>query len=636
MPVPSPKHSTAIGTVSWRGLLAVALGAAMLLGVGPARAGQGRAAASAAVRQAQADFDSGRPGAAIGVLKPWLLTHPEDAGARVLLGTAEEATDDFESAETEFQLALKLEPRNSQALAALGALYDHSHHPEKAEPLLAQAVKISPSSPKARLAWAAVLTELHRYPEAAGALRAAHAPQATNEKIAYLRLKASVALGTGGADEAARDMESALALAPGNSNLRLATGIAELQARHWNSAASLLASLFRATQNPRVGLYLLEGQINAHGDYSSTLEELRKVRFPPGETGQATQEAAFHAALGRVLSNAGLEAEAVKDFEAAVRDAPGSPELYLDLASAQLQAGLLDAALASAQHAQALQDTAAAESLLGDIQEKRGRSLEAVHRYQKAVSLDPESERYWMALGIELLRHETYKPALSVFEQAATRFPSSLRIHVALGITQYFLEHYHEAIHALMAASRIKPNSPLAFDFLAEIQLQQQVTPEPDAVHAVCQYAGAHPRRGDAMAYCGALLARAGHDRGDAAPPPAALWQLRAAARLAPQNATARCELGKTLEWAKQWREAQAQMQACVRLEPGSAEGHYRLAEIYRRLGEVGLAQQQMKLHDEAVKQMVASNAQHDATLRKFLYTIGGTTPRQASAHQQQ
>lgn len=597
-------------------LLTVVTGA-ILSGAGNAR-GTRSPSRSALLAQARSDLESGNSSQAAGLLRAWLAAHSTDADAQILLGKADEAAGEFAGAESEFKSALKSEPSNLDALISLASLYDHQRRPSLAEPLLARAVKVVPRSNSARLAWATVLAELHLYPEAASALNGVPAPGAAEQRIEFLRLKAAIASGNGQPDEAAREMEFALRLAPESGSVRLAAGITELQASHWSRAAELLRPVYEATRNAGVGLELLKAEINGHADFASTLQALRTgslAAAPPAETAQ------LRSAIGHVLLNAGLYAEAQKDFEAAVTAAPSDPAAYSELAEAQLGAGQTDAAFHSASRAAQLGDSAASERLLGDIQERRGRSLDAVHAYQKAVAMEPANEQYWLALGTELLRHETYPPALAVFKKAAEKFPHSLRIRMAMGMTQYFLERYPQAIQTLVAASRLRPESSAPIEFLGQIQLQQQVTPQPEATRAICGFADVHPKSGAATAYCGALLARAGHDQGAARPPAEALRRLRLAARNHPSEGVARCELGKALEWAGQWNEARAEMQACVRIEPQSAEGYYLLAEIDRHLGDVRGAQQALRLHDAAVHEMVSSNARHDATLQKFLYS---------------
>jgi len=242
------------------------------------------------------------------------------------------------------------------------------------------------------------------------------------------------------------------------------------------------------------------------------------------------------------------------------------------------------------------------------------------------MALAPDEESYRLALGLEFLQHGTFEPALAVFQQGVELFPKSTRMRVAGGLTQYFLEHYAEAAKSLIEASRMDPESALAASYLAEVELQQPVSPEVAAVDNVCRYADRHPSRGQASAYCGALQLRVEHDRGDAGPSPGVLERLRLAARQAPDDATARCSLGQALEWSREWRPAKTEMEACLRLDPDSIEGHYRMAEIARHLGDTERAQEETKRHDEAQQRLVKANAERDRTLQKFLYTMSGAS----------
>lgn len=494
---------------------------------------------------------------------------------------------------------------------------------EEAETLLARAAKLDPSSETTRLEWASVLGRLHRYNDAESALAGVTPPTPLSQRIAYYRLKASIDLGTGKAKPAARDMEQALKLAPDDQNLRLATGMAENEARDWTGAILHLEPVFAATHNPVAGLALLQAELAAHRDYASTLRELRSIDLP------ADQKLPFEVQLGEMLSQSGIEAQAVREFEEATQAAPDHADLYFDLALAQFRAGQLDPALENAQKARSLGHSASVESLMGDIQEARGDSLAAVHSYQAAVALDPNQESYRLALGLELLRHGTFEPALTVFQQAAGIFPKSGRVRMAVGLTYYFLEQYPEALQALLEAAQLDPTSELAPEYLGEIQLQQPVTPLPAAIDLVCRYADQHPDRAGILAYCGALQLRVEHDHGDAGPSANVMERLRLAARRAPSNATARCSLGQALEWSRQWQPAETEMEECLRLNPDSVEGHYRLADIARHLGQTQLAEKEVQLHEQAQQHLVESNALRDQTLQKFLYTMSGSNPKE-------
>jgi tetratricopeptide (TPR) repeat protein len=584
--------------------------------------GQQSVTENAALAQAHEALRRGDWESAIRLLSDWLQKHPQDVAARLNLALAYQSSGDVGRAEITFQSVLKDDPRNVDALTDLGSIFEQQGRLEEAEPLLARAVKLQPASAATHLEWASVLARLHRYGEAAAALAGVPTPAPRLQRIAYERLKASVDLGMGDAKAAAHEMERALELAPGDKNLQLATGMAECEAGAWTAAIAHLAPAFAGNHDPSSGLALLQAELATHADHTSTLKELASLDLPPAE------RLSFQVRLGETLSHAALHAEAVQAFQKAIENGPERADLYFDLALAQFEAGQMDAALGSAQHSRTLGDSANLESLIGDIEEAQGDSLDAVHSYQAAVALAPDQEQYRLVLGLELLRHGTFEAALTVFQQTVNLFPKSTRARVAVGLTYYFLEQYPEAVKVLLEASQMSPKSELAFDYLGEIQLQQPGTPDPAAVREICLYADSHPDGAEGLAYCGALELRIEHDRGGAAPSSGTLERLQRAARLIPDNATARCGLGQALEWSQQWREAETQMQACIRLRPDSVEAHYRMANIARHLGETERAQEEMRLHDEAQQRMVEANAMRDRTLQKFLYTMAGSSSK--------
>ena len=576
----------------------------------------------AVLAQAHEALRRGQWEGAVRLLSDWVQKHPHDVAARLDLALAYQSSGDMGHAETVFQAVVQDVPRNLDALQGLGLLLERQGRLEEAEPLLARAAKLHGASAATRLGWAAVLARLHRYREASVALAGVSAPTPQRQRIAYERLKASVDSGMGDTKAAARDMERALELEPGDGNLQLATGMAECEAGAWTAAITHLAPSFTATHDPAAGLALLQAELALHADHTSTLKELASLDLPPRES------ASFQVRLGETLSHGGFHAEAAQVFQRAIETGAEYADLYFDLALAQFEAGQMDAALGSAEHAKTLGDSANLESLLGDIQEARSDSLDAVHSYQAAVALAPDQEQFRLALGLELLRHGTFEAALAVFEQTVNVFPKSTRARIAAGLTYYFLERYPEAVKGLLEASRTDPESELAIEYLGEIELQQPGSPEAAAIREICRYADRYPEGAEALAYCGALELRVERDRGLATPSAGTLERLRRAARLMPANATAHCSLGQALEWSQQWRAAETQMQACIRLEPDSVEAHYRMANIARHLGETERAQEEIRLHDEAQQRMVEANAQRDRTLQKFLYTVTGSSSK--------
>jgi Tfp pilus assembly protein PilF len=177
---------------------------------------------SGPLAEARSSLSRGDAEDAIQVLSSYLQARPEDSAARILLGQAYSIAGQNDRAEEEFQTVLQSAPDDSTALAALGEIYERGGQLEKAEPMLAHAAKVSHGAPQIRMEWGVVLARLHNYKEAQSALAGLSPPSGSEQRIAFFRLKASVALGLGNPADAAAEMEKALALNPADPRLVMA------------------------------------------------------------------------------------------------------------------------------------------------------------------------------------------------------------------------------------------------------------------------------------------------------------------------------------------------------------------------------------------------------------------------------
>jgi tetratricopeptide (TPR) repeat protein len=431
------------------------------------------------------------------------------------------------------------------------------------------------------------LARAHRYAEAATAIRGVPTPEDRQQRIVFFRLRASIESGLGHSAAAATDMEAAAKLAPENVDLQVAANLARLEVQ-------------------------LESRVNP----TSTLQTLRGFTLPSDRLLEVRSRSA------EMLSRANLYGEAAKDFEEASRLAPGRADILFNLALARYRNGEWDASLASAEQAKALEDSGSLESLLGDLHEKRGDALAAVHSYQAAVTLEPNVEEHRLALGRELLKHQTFDAAIVVLEQAAELFPQSIRIKILLGLSYYLVDRSADSIRAMLGAAKLDPKDELAAHYLGEITLQDPAAPDPAAVAQICAFADAHPSSKSASALCGGVLLRVSEESGDVSGKPEILRRLQQAVRIAPNEPVARCQLGKAFEWLQQWQEARAQLEKCVRLEPDSPEGHYRLARVYRRLGLSSLANEQTTLQQQAAQRQSEESTRRTNTVTRFLVLL--------------
>ena len=307
-----------------------------------------RPPSSGPLAEAQSSLAHGNAEEAIQILSGYLQTRPKDYGARILLGQAYAIAGQNDRAEEEFKTVLQNAPENYVALAALGEIYEQAGQPEKAESMLAHAAKASQGTPQIRIEWAVVLARLHKYKEAQTALAGLSPPGDPEERIAFHRLKASVALGLGNASAAASEMEKALVLRPTDSGLTMATAVAELKVEHWQRTASLAEPVFSRTRDPQAGLVLLEAQLGMHGDFHQTLELLRSTQL------SSADKLSFRQRLAELLISHGEYSESIEELKGAAELDPHRADLQFNLALAQFRSGRLDGALGSAEKCKAL------------------------------------------------------------------------------------------------------------------------------------------------------------------------------------------------------------------------------------------------------------------------------------------
>ena len=572
---------------------------------------------SGPLAKAQSALAHGNAEDAIRILSDYLQTWPEDSNARIMLGQAYASLGQNDRAVEEFNTVLQAMPDDYIALTALGEIYEGEGQPGKAEPLLAHAARDSRGNPHIRTEWAVVLVQLHKYTEAQSALAGLSPPGGREERIGFHRLKASVAMGLGNAPAAASEMEKALALKPTDPGLAMATAVAEMQSKNWRRAAGLTEPLFSSTRDPQVGLVCLEAELEMHADFHQTLELLRATQLT------SPQELALHQRVAELLISHEKYSEAIGELTTAAELDPQRADLQFDLALAQFRAGRSGDALESAEKCKELGDSADLEDLLGDIQESRGDSLAAVNSYQAAVALAPNEERYSLSLAVELIRHNSFEPARVALKRAEELQPESWRIQLALGMVEHFGGTDDAATKYLLHAAELAPQPEEALQYLGDIQMDRASAPAPAAVAKLCQYSDSQPKDGHTEYYCGAVLFRRDYVMGDKTHAAEILRRLHASIALLPKDdAAPHCQLGKAYQWLERWPEALDQSEVCARLDPGSADAHYRLAQIYGRMKQPGKQRKEIKLYEAASTRLADENARHEAAMKTFLYTM--------------
>jgi tetratricopeptide (TPR) repeat protein len=271
-------------------------------------------------------------------------------------------------------------------------------------------------------------------------------------------------------------------------------------------------------------------------------------------------------------------------LDKAARINPADYDNGYDLALARLETRDLDGAAKLLQEMLSRQDRGELHNLLGDVEEARGNIDAAAKQYETAARIDP-SEKNLFDLGTDLLRHQAYRPALTLFRYAAAKYPKAARLQVGLGVALYSSADYTEAVKALCAAVDLDPTDTKALDFLGKMY---DVAPElsGEVTTRLAHFAELYPNNPSANYYYALGLRKRNLTstlNGSEAQVEALL---RKAVALRPDFADAHFQLGLLYSDEKQTAGAVREFEEAVRLRPGWKAAHYHLAQLYADEGK--------------------------------------------------
>lgn len=249
---------------------------------------------------------SGRePAAAVAALRKAVELLPGQSRPRILLGMAQERSGDLAGAADSLEGAVRLDPRDAEAVLHLASLYLNLKRPADAEQKFRDALAVQPNSAPAALGLAQCLDAQNK-PEAADAYQkylalhpddaAAHgrfvrllvdqqkyaealaeldrADQGKPPTSDALRLRADIQIAQKKLDDAIVTLRSALALAPNDVQLVVGLGRIYLQKRDFPAAEKEFQSALQLDHNNLVAWKNLSSAYYLSGNYPATLATL--------------------------------------------------------------------------------------------------------------------------------------------------------------------------------------------------------------------------------------------------------------------------------------------------------------------------------------------------------------------------
>jgi len=254
---------------------------------------------------------------------------------------------------------------------------------------------------------------------------------------------------------------------------------------------------------------------------------------------------------------------------------------------------------------------------LAEIEEKSGRSLDAVNDYQRAAQLDP-SEAHLFAWGAELLLHRAFDPAIEVFGKGRKLYPDSVRMILGLGAATYATGSADNANRIFLQACDVTPTDPTPYLFLGRVQVTENELPA-GWTDRLQRFVELEPKNAQAHYFYAVALTKK-----PTSPEQLALAesQLKTAVDLDPHFGDTYLQLGILASQRGDLPDAATYLQKAVEYTALPDDAHYRLAQVYRRMGETEKARQQTELYKQASekKQQQVEQARHE--LQQFVYTL--------------
>lgn len=340
----------------------------------------------------------------------------------------------------------------------------------------------------------------------------------------------------------------------------------------------------------------------AHANLGATLYRLHRneaarqefahaVRINPGNL--SAQES-----LGRLSMDAHRPEDAAKALLAAQRLKPDDEDLKLDCATALLAANRVDEAQKMLSTVSGVDESARAQSLLGEADEKQGKFQDAGKHFDRAVQLEPNEENAWL-LGYEFLRHWTFDAAITEFGAASVKFPESKRLRLGLGTAFFGAQKYERAISVFADLLEGDPDNAMYAELLG-ISCNAPIDVDSPRCMALVPYAQSHPSDAKAAAYAASsLLMQTGSEQNI----DLARKLAQSAVEADPNLPDAQFEMGVILENSKDWKGSIPYLERAVKIRPNYAKAHYRLARAYWKTGRRQDGDAEMELEKKFARQ---------------------------------
>jgi tetratricopeptide (TPR) repeat protein len=190
---------------------------------------------------------------------------------------------------------------------------------------------------------------------------------------------------------------------------------------------------------------------------------------------------------------------------------------------------------------------------------------------------------------------------------------------LGLGAAHYAQGSREEAAKFFLQASDLDPPNRRPYLFLGRLLEGENSVPS-GWTDRLQRFAAFHPEDAMAPYLYGLALAKQGERKNEVA----AESQFNSAIRLDPHLGSAYLQLGILYSERKDFAQAVPALQKAIEATPFPDEAHYRLAEVYRRTGEMEKARQETALYKQIAAQKTEDAERERHELQQFIYTLRG------------
>lgn len=323
--------------------------------------------------------------------------------------------------------------------------------------------------------------------------------------------------------------------------------------------------------------------------------------------------------LGEYYVRLGKIAEAQPLLEKARQINPDAYDNGYDLAMADFLLGKLGDARLVVQELLKQKETGELHNLLGQIDEKDGKFVDAANHFEAAAHIDPSEENFF-DWGSEMLLHRTYEPAITIFEKGTERYPNSPRMFIGLGLSLYSRGKYDEAVKALIQAADLNPSDPRCYLFLSKAYNTSPLQAN-EVIQRFRRYAELEPGNALAQYYYAVSLSKRKRAEDTSVDLSTVESLLQKAIALDDSLAEAHVQLGNLYADQHKYDKSIPQYVRALELNPNLPDAHYRLGTDYVHVGQKEDAQKEFAEYQKLRAEHLAEVDKERAEVQQFVYS---------------